>query len=90
VAVRELLGGLGEECVGLGNECWGRGFDDLQNQKVVDRGVGMHEHIAEAHDLRQVRDRRGRRGIDLGQLVECLADDAELAFDGSPQDCILR
>jgi hypothetical protein len=40
----------------------------------------MNKLVAKGHDLRQVADARRSGGIELGQLLERVADDLELAF----------
>lgn len=60
-------------------------FQYSPHQAMVDFGITVNQDIAERDDAAMFADRRGRVGIYPGQLVECFADDFELAFDSRAQ-----
>ena len=60
-------------------------FQHPPNQAMVDCGITVNQNVAERDDAAMLADRRSRAGINLGQLVECFADDFKLAFDGGAQ-----
>src|SRR4051812_41268874 len=75
-------GGLAQQGADLFQEARPIVSDDVPNLGVIDNVIATGQYISEGDDLGMISDAgRGFR-IDLGQAVDSLADDLEVAFDG--------
>lgn len=63
-------------------------LDDAPDQAVIDRGVGVNQHIAHGHGLGQVRNLHSGVRIGLAQLVQRFANDLQLSFDSGAQQLV--
>jgi hypothetical protein len=57
----------------------------LPDEGVVGGRVTGHQEVSKRNDAAEFRDGRGRPWVHVGQRVECLTDDLELALDGRSQ-----
>lgn len=60
------------------------------NQLVIDSGVSMNQHIAQANGLRQVCNGGRSRGIDFAELTQRFTDDLHLTLDSRAKQLVLQ
>jgi hypothetical protein len=79
-----------EERTGLLEQACHRFVQDGPYDPIVDGCITMYEPIPQADNSSHIFDPVRRIGIPVDELIERLADDLELAFDGTPELAIGR
>ena len=63
-------------------------LDDIPDEPIVNRGIGVNQHIAKGDDARQVGDARRQHRIDTAQTCERFPHDLELPLYGGAQHLV--